>query len=97
MPRPSQIIFTVNIFGFWLFPYNMLFREDGDSPHIVANLFIEMFLSPQSCNMRFLSTVTVSIDYLLVVTTKRIPQRIANYRRCMILLVYTSPIQGEKQ
>lgn len=45
---PSQIIFIVNSFGFWLLPYRMFFILDGGKAHIVASLLMLILRCPQS-------------------------------------------------
>ena len=44
-----------------LLPYKMFLTEEGGKAHRFASLFIDMFRSPQSCKIRFLTAVTVVI------------------------------------
>ena len=54
------MIFIVNSFGFLLLPYRIAFTDDGGNADILASLFMVIFLSPHSCNILFLTAVTVS-------------------------------------
>lgn len=61
--KPSHIILIVISFGFWLLPYIIFFTDDGGRAQIFASLFIEIFRSPHSCNIRFLTADTVFISH----------------------------------
>lgn len=68
--KPSHIILIVSSFGFLLFPYKIFFTDDGGRAQMLANLFIDIFLSPQSCKIRFLTADIVFIPISPIILIK---------------------------